>query len=86
MRQYVLNGRNGNGQEFRHIEDYRSEEEMRDGLASAEHAFKCNSWFSDVRLEGRRLTAKGKDGKTIEYYITEREIEDWNHTALAHHG
>lgn len=74
MKQYILNARNFKREISSHIEDYRSEEEMIEGLKKAEHAFKQNPWFVNVKLEDRKLTVVGKEGHVIEYYITEREI------------
>ena len=67
MKQYILNGKNSLGQVDSHIEDYRTEERMKEEFARIKEVFRNNP------LADRFFKVK-MGGVTFKYYITEREI------------
>ena len=73
MKQYILNGKNSLWQVDSHIEDYATEERMKQEFSRIKETFRNNP-HADMLEEGDRHF-KVKVGRvTFEYYITEREI------------
>ena len=73
MKQYILNGKNSLGQVDSHIEDYRTEERMKEEFTRIKEVFRNNP-LAEMLEEGDRFF-KVKIGRvTFKYYITEREI------------
>ena len=73
MKQYILNGKNSLGTVNSNIEDYATEERMKQEFSRIKETFRNNP-HADMLEEGDRHF-KVKVGRvTFEYYITEREI------------
>lgn len=73
MKQYILNGKNSLGQVNSHIEDYATEERMKQEFSRIKETFRNNP-HAEMIEEGDRHF-KVKVGRvTFKYYITEREI------------
>lgn len=73
MKQYILNGKNSLGQVDSHIEDYRTEERMKEEFARIKEVFRNNP-LAEMMEEGDRHFKVKMGGVTFKYYITEREI------------
>lgn len=73
MKQYILNGKNSLWQVDSHIEDYRTEERMKEEFARIKEVFRNNP-LAEMLEEGERFFKVKMGGVTFKYYITEREI------------
>ena len=73
MKQYILNAKNNLGQVDSHIEDYRTEERMKEEFARIKEVFRNNP-LAEMLEEGDRFFKLKMGGVTFKYYITEREI------------
>lgn len=73
MKQYILSATNSLEQVDSHIEDYRTEERMKEEFTRIKEVFRNNP-LAEMLEEGDRFFKVKMGGVTFKYYITEREI------------